>query len=222
MVWALPFLIVVGVLLPVLAWSTFRHLANESASTESLPSPEALAVQTIAVQAVVMALAWLALAHSELQLSWTSDTDWASIVAAAAVVLAGLKVAQLEARRPLGSGERLRRKLRGVGLTKWWLAAIGAAAIGEEFAYRGVLFVMLGQSLPSMWAALISALCFGLAHLGQGWRGALLSAGFGLGLQVVVVISQGLFLGMLAHLLYDLGVVWLARRLARRESSGAA
>ncbi len=222
MVWALPFLIVVGILLPWLAWSSYRHLASGSDAPESLPSPQALAAQTIIVQVVVAALAWLALAHSELTLSWSSDLNAAALVATVVVVLAGLGIAQLDARRPLGPRDRLRRKLRSVGLTRLWLAAMGAAAIGEEFAYRGVLSLMLGQALAPALAALVSALLFGLAHFGQGWRGVILSAAFGVGLQVIVVFSGGLFLAILAHLLYDLGVAWLARRLAMREEHEAA
>lgn len=221
MAWALPFLIVGGVLLPLLAWSSYRYLATDSAAPTSLPSLEAMAVQTIAVQAVVMALAWLALARIELPMSWASDLDAASLLATAVVVLAGLKMAQLEARRPLGPNETLRRKLRSAGLTKLWTAAICAAAIGEEYAYRGVLFLLMDQSLPPSLAAFVSALAFGLAHFGQGWRGAIMSTVFGLGLQAIVILSGGLFLAMLAHLLYDLGVVWLGRRLALTDHEAA-
>lgn len=221
MLWALPFLLVIGVLLPLLAWSSFRYLATESTAPASLPSPSAMALQAIAVQAVVFALAWLALVRNDLPLSWASEFDAASLVATAIVVLAGLKLARLEARRPLGPSERLRRRLRSTGLTKLWFLAICSASIGEEFAYRGVLYLLMGQYLPPILAGLFSALLFGLGHFGQGWRGAILSSVFGLGLQAIVALSGGLFLAMLAHLLYDLGVVWLGRRLSLKDSDAA-
>ncbi len=102
-----------------------------------------------------------------------------------------------------------------------WFLAIGAAAICEEYAYRGVLFLLVEQSLPPTLAGLASALLFGLAHFGQGWRGAILSTLFGLGLQLIVALSGGLFLAILAHLLYNFGVVWLGRRLTRANRGNA-
>lgn len=214
MIWSIPFLAVVGFLLPFLAWSSHRHLSAESEAPAALPSADALAAQTIVVQVIVIALAWLALLRRDLSPSFASRIDATTLLGTCALVLAALKAAQLEARRLLGPSERLRRELRSAGLTTMWFLAICAAAIGEEYAYRGVLFVLIGESLSPFFAALASALLFGLAHVGQGWRGATMSAGFGLGLQAIVVLSGGLSLAILAHLLYDLGVVWLGRRLA--------
>ena len=92
-----------------------------------------------------------------------------------------------------------------------------AAAVAEEVAYRGVLFVLLAEFVTPLLAALISATAFGLAHLAQGPRGALASAGFGLAMQGLFVLGGPLLLPMLTHLGYDLAVAWLGRRLALRD-----
>lgn len=56
MIWALPFLLVVGIVLPLLAWSSYRHLASASAVPESLPSPQAMSAQAVAWLAHRLAL----------------------------------------------------------------------------------------------------------------------------------------------------------------------
>jgi len=88
-----------------------------------------------------------------------------------------------------------------------WMGALTVVAVAEEFAYRGVLFVLIRDlSGSGAVAAFSSAAAFGLAHLAQGWTGAALSGLFGLAFQAVAVLSGGLGLAIAAHFVYDLSV----------------
>jgi len=177
-----------------------------------------MAAQLLVLQLLVFALAWSAMAASDLSLSWLGNITTQAVVIAAAVAAGSLLMAKLEARRPLGPHELVRKKLRGSSLTEpMWLVAMFAAAFAEEFVYRGVLTSLVAETTGLYPAALISACVFGLAYLAQGWRGAVLSLVCALALQVVVVVSEGLFLAMVVHLAYDLGAAWLGRRLLSNQ-----
>jgi membrane protease YdiL (CAAX protease family) len=228
MIWGVPLLIVVGILLPGVAIVSRRASARASesetgAEPSELPSTNALALQSLVLQAFVSGLASLALRAPGVAVTWRSETTIASVTAGGAVVLVALVAAWIEARKPLGPDEGLRRRLRSLRATDpIWLAVIVAAAVGEEFAYRGVLTSLLedGMGFGFFPAAIISAVLFGLGHASQGWRGFASSAGFGLAMQVLVSISGGLCLAMIAHFAYDLSAAAIGRRLAKRASAG--
>ena len=112
----------------------------------------------------------------------------------------------------------MRRTLRSVGATDpVWLLTITAAAVSEEFAYRGVLTVILSEPFGIAIGSVGSAVVFGVSHFGQGWRGAAYSAVFGLSMQSLILVSGGLSLAIIVHLSYDLCALELGRRLAARE-----
>lgn len=218
-----PFLLVVGVALPVLAWSSHRWLRTTDATQAALPSARALAWQTIVVQALVAGLASLAVWGGGLNVIWPSRLTVTGVLTAIGIVGVALVVAWLEGRRPLGPGNELRCTLRSVGATDpVWLLATTAAAVSEEFAYRGVLTEVLSEPLGIAVGSVASAIVFGMSHFGQRWRGAIFSAGFGLAMQVLVVVSGGLSLAIIAHFSYDLAAAALGRRLATRERDEAA
>jgi membrane protease YdiL (CAAX protease family) len=140
------------------------------------------------------------------------------VLVALLVVGMGLVVASFEARRPLGPGDGMRRLLERIPATHpAWMTALTAASVGEEFAYRGVLTELCTGPFGAGWAVVASAGLFGLGHLAQGWRGAVASAAFAMALQVIVFISGGLALAMLAHFAYDIGAMWLGRRIQPRQ-----
>jgi membrane protease YdiL (CAAX protease family) len=214
------FLLLVGVVLPALAWSSLRWLRTTSAATEptALPSARALGWQTVVLQTLVAGVAGLAAWGGGLRINWLSRVTAAGVLTSLAILLVALAVAWLEGRRPLGSGNQLRRTLRSVGAADpVWLLATTIAAVSEELAYRGVLTDFLSGPLGLAAGAIVSAIVFGASHFAQGWRGAAFSAVFGLGLQVVVAISGGLLLAIVTHLTYDLCAAALGRRMATRE-----
>jgi membrane protease YdiL (CAAX protease family) len=219
MLWTLPFLIVVGLVAPILAIASLRAAARTGSDPAQLPSSRAMAMQTLVAQGVILALAWLALRAPGILVAWRSRIDASTAGAAIAVVAASLLVASLEARRPLGPSDGLRKHLRSIRATDpWWLSVVVVASIGEEFAYRGVLTGILAVWIGVWPAALASAAIFGIAHATQGRKGFAMSAAFGLAMQGIVALSGGLALAVLAHLVYDLGATELGRRTARSES----
>lgn len=215
------FLLVVGVGLPVLAWLSYRWQRAAAVAPADLPSPRALAWQTVGLQLLVAGLALLAQWGGGIKVVWLSRLSAASGLMALGIVVAALGAAWWEARRPLAARDEWRRTLRRVGAADpVWLLATAAAAIAEELTYRGVLTQALSMPLGLVTGALASALVFGLAHFGQGWRGVAFSAGYGLGMQAVVVVSGGLSLAIIAHFSYDLSAAALGRHLAGRARPG--
>ena len=149
---------------------------------------------------------------------WIGSPDGLAWAAAGAALFVFLAQGVLETRRPLGEGENLRRALRAQGLSPWWVLASATAAVVEEFAYRGVLFLLLCQALPPSLAALGSALVCGLGHFSQGPRGAVWSMVFALVLQGVVLREGGLSLAIAVHFLYDVGAAWWGSRVVPRDA----
>ena len=127
---------------------------------------------------------------------------------AAALILLGVQILHLVL---------LRRWLRGIETRDpVLLLATMAAVASEELAYRGVLTDLASGPLGPTAGAIASAAAFGVGHAAQGWWGVVFSAGYGLALQGLVVVSGGLALAMAAHLAYDLVAAALGRRLGKR------
>lgn len=222
MIWTILFLFLVFALLPFLAWSSHRRVGSSEPVADELPSPRAMAIQTIAVHGTVFALAFLCAQSQGLAVSWYAQIEALPALVALGVLVLSLGIARWEARRPLRPEDVLRKRLRAIGITKLWLLVMVTAAIAEEFAYRGVLYLLLAPTLSPLFAAVLSASLFGLAHFSQGPKGALMSAGFGLAMQLLCHLSGALLLAVVTHFLYDLGASWLGRRLYRSEQTGAA
>jgi membrane protease YdiL (CAAX protease family) len=217
MIFALPFLVVVGLALPLLSLSSYRRsLSVDPASEAGLPI-RAIAIQIFVVQAVVLSLALLASFGADLALAWSSAFTLTAWLSAIMVSAGAVFVAWLEARTPLGPRDSLRRKLRQVAASNpIWIALTVVAGGVEEYAYRGVLTAILAGSLGFGAATVVSAGLFGLAHFGAGWRAAVFGVGFALAMQALVQLSGGLLLAVLAHAVYDLTAAWLGHRLANR------
>jgi membrane protease YdiL (CAAX protease family) len=89
-------------------------------------------------------------------------------------------------------------------LAQWTLVAL-MAGVGEEIAYRGVLFQVLDYKLHGWWpAALIASAVFALAHIIQGWWVALWIFAFSLGFHGLVYYCGDLYTAMVVHFVYDL------------------
>lgn len=100
---------------------------------------------------------------------------------------------------------------------------IAQTAVVEECTYRGVAFTLLTWYTGNPWlAALLSAVAFGLAHLLQGGRAAIVAGLHGLSDQAVVAITGYLYPAMIVHFVYDwiFGAA-LARHAARTEATDA-
>ncbi len=95
------------------------------------------------------------------------------------------------------------------------------AGVGEELAYRGVLFLMLmGLGVPVLLDLLICTALFGVAHIAQGWRGVVGSAWMGLIFHMLVIGSNSLLPAIFMHTAYDLVLLLsLPYREARRMAT---
>lgn len=202
------FLTVTVMALPILAYRS-RHLGAEG---DSLPPPIAIYLQLLMVQGTLGLLALLVIRTRDLPIGPGALSPKALLLGLA--LIAGFLLIQRPWRRqekPSAVSQALSpRRLVEVPL---YALALVAAAWGEELAYRGALFAILGSWTGSIAAgAVLSAIAFGLAHAAQRWPGVLLSAAIGLGLQGVVLVGGGLAPAVVTHLVYDLTAELIGRR----------
>jgi membrane protease YdiL (CAAX protease family) len=91
-----------------------------------------------------------------------------------------------------------------------WVAVSLDAGIGEEIIFRGFLpwylahhLTFFGLAIPYVWTAIFSLILFGLAHLYQGWKGALFVGFIGITLALFYAFTGNLLVSMLWHFLFD-------------------
>jgi membrane protease YdiL (CAAX protease family) len=212
MLWALPFVLVTVIAFPAIAVINARHSRNTS--IESV-TPTALYLQLLLIQAVLAGLAALAQRGADVPIGWSARVAPDTVVPAIGLLGVAVILA-VWFREPAGSAPEISHLLAPKSGRDWalWTAAMVAAAVAEEFAYRGTLFALASRVIdrPSISSLLTSAV-FGLTHAAQGWRGVVMSGLFGLGLQSLVLWSGGLLLAILVHLTYDIGIQLAARWL---------
>ncbi len=98
-----------------------------------------------------------------------------------------------------------------------WVMVAAAAGVGEEIAYRGVLYALLLRLTGTWWiAALLAAVVFGAAHAFQSGRSMVIIFGFSLVFQALMLWSGALYVSMLAHFLYDVVAGLNYSRLGRQ------
>jgi hypothetical protein len=142
---------------------------------------------------------------------WTLGTVAACIAIWAAMLLEAKRHPDASDSVVLGMLPRTRREMAafaGVSLT---------AGFAEEYLLRGFCLGVVALWTGSMWlAAGVTTLSFGLAHLYQGWRGAVRAAVLGAALAIPVVATGMLAASMIAHAATDLvSGRWTLRVLRR-------
>ena len=81
------------------------------------------------------------------------------------------------------------------------------AGICEEVLFRGFLFAYLHSSpwnLDPLTIVMVSSAMFGIAHLGQGVKGVLLTGMIGAALGILYVVTGSLLAPIVLHILIDL------------------
>ena len=223
LLFAIPFLLFLGIILPLLGLASLKHTATDRAGQNEVPSVRAIAAQLGILQTIVACLGLLAAHGVGLELVWSSAVTPVTLISSFAVLAGFVGLAFLEARRPLGPNEQIRAEMRKVSAgDPAWIGVTLYAGLIEEFAYRGVLTLILASFIGYWSAAIASALLFGLGHLSAGWRGAGSGVLFALAMQAIVYLSGGLLLAALVHAIYDLLAAWLGNRIANRDGSSAA
>lgn len=100
---------------------------------------------------------------------------------------------------------------------KQFSAVAVTAGLCEEVLFRGFVYWYLAALVPAPAAVVLAAALFGMAHAYQGTRGVLVTAGVGLGLMLLYIISGSLWVPMIVHVFIDLNSGLLAYTVLRRE-----
>jgi CAAX protease family protein len=86
-----------------------------------------------------------------------------------------------------------------------WIAVSAAAGICEELVYRGYLQRQLWSLTKSLPAALfLQAIIFGVGHIYQGWKPALVTAIYGLVFGLIAAWRRTIIPGAIAHAVLDI------------------
>jgi membrane protease YdiL (CAAX protease family) len=85
-----------------------------------------------------------------------------------------------------------------------WAVLSLFAGVGEEIAYRGVMFVLFSRLTGApLTASLLTAVVFAFCHYVQGWKSMAVIFLFALSFQALVYVTGTLFVAMAVHFLYD-------------------
>jgi membrane protease YdiL (CAAX protease family) len=85
----------------------------------------------------------------------------------------------------------------------WFYGVSFAAGVCEEILYRGFLIWYFANWIGSVPALFVSSLAFGIAHSYQGAANIPRTALIGLWMGIIYLVSNSLWLPMLAHFVYD-------------------
>ena len=229
----LPSLFFLFVLLFLLPWSAYRSALRFRAAravarddggsaTPAFPSRELIWINTLISLALIGGLAWWVGHGFGYPVFALPALGWREIGAAVLALAGGFGI------RAVVRASRTEEERRGLAVYRmvprtgreWalWTAAILAAGVAEEAAYRGVGMAILWYALGNPWlAALISASAFALAHWVQGWKSGLAVFAIGLVMQGLVAVTGTLVPAMIVHALYDYAAGILIARQAKRD-----
>lgn len=215
--WA--FVILLGILLPIVAYRQHRAM---TAGTLAAPTKRVLYVSALATHGLLLAGVVACIVADELWLFPPFSIDARNVLAGGVALAVGLLLL-VERLRVSDAVARERTRLIAPGSSREYAMFCGiaiSAGIVEQLAYRGVLFSFLfwytGNFLA---AAALAAVPFGLVHLFQGWRSAIVVIAIALRDQILVALTGTLVFAIVIHIIHDMiaGLV-LMRRVRREES----
>ena len=146
-------------------------------------------------------------------LGLVAPRSWAWSMAALFVLVGALAWSAFRLRP---KAAKIRKQLEGVvgallpdsHRERSWFGAVSVGAgISEELAFRGFLFYYFTTYVPqlnTLEKVLLTSLCFGLAHIYQGWRGAVSSGIVGLVFAGLYVMTGSLLLPVVIHAAVDM------------------
>ncbi len=128
---------------------------------------------------------------------------------------------RISASLPKAKSERITRMRRSLPENgeqlKYWVVASFSAGIAEEIVYRGVAYsLILSLTESVVLAVAICSVAFGVAHAMQGWPAVLSVSLFGAMFHIAAIGTGSLYLGMLLHVGYDIGLGLIARRFFQK------
>ena len=213
--WA--FVVFVAVVLPIFA--VRQHYALKAG--RMAPPPRMLLYASALVTHVLLLLGVLASVLADgLWLFPSFALEPGRMLAALAALALGLLllVERFRVQDPLA-----RERTRAIAPTnaREYAAFCGiavTAGIAEQLAYRGVLFsFLLWYTGSYVAAALLAAIPFGLVHLFQGWRSALIVIVIAIRDQLLVILTGTLVYAIVIHIIHDVIAGTVLMRRARRE-----
>lgn len=208
---AIAFLVVTGLVIPVLAYTSKRHL-DRGIVIPRLP----FYAEAITLHLLLLAGSFYVAAQNRIILFRLFRPAATSVLLALALLGTALLTAWIGWRRAdQATRERLSMIVPVTVQERLaWVGVSLAAGVTEEIAYRGVLVTVLNRLLRNWWiAALISSALFALAHLLQGWRSSAVVGVFGFLFHLLVVATGGLYFAILVHFVYDLAAGWQLGRV---------
>lgn len=172
---------------------------------------QALVGEQFVTTGVVLAL-WYGGRFSAANLGLAVPRSWGWNVVALIVVAGVLAWSSLRLRP---KAEKIRKSIQdGIGALlpasrrerRWWGAVSTGAGISEEVMYRGFILCYLSLYLPHLNVlerVLLSSLAFGVAHVYQGWQGAVAAGIAGLLLAGIYLMTGSLLLPAALHAAVD-------------------
>ena len=138
--------------------------------------------------------------------------SWALSIAACLAIVGALAWSSLRLRP---KAEKIRKRLQdGVGALlpnsrqerSWWGAVSVGAGVSEELVFRGFLLYYVSTYLPQLNTAegvVLTSLVFGLAHIYQGWQGAVSAGVLGVVFAGFYLMTGSLLLPIVIHAAVD-------------------
>jgi hypothetical protein len=170
-----------------------------------------LVAEQIATTAAVLAL-WGSGAVPAASLGLAAPRSWTWSMAGLLAILSGLAWSSLQLRP---KAAKIRQKIQdGIGALlpsshrerTWWGAVSLGAGISEELVCRGFLLYYCMVYLPHTNLAervVLTSLVFGLAHIYQGWKGAVAAGILGAAFACIYLVTGSLLLPVVIHAAVD-------------------
>lgn len=206
---SLLFMIIIAAGLPFLTAQSYKNIRKMEAEMEGMQLAKIpVYLQSVVMQLVLCVLAFFAARSEEITISFKSSFTFQSIAAAVAFIALALFIAWLSQKFSIDKDDSstLHHILPDTNLERIvWILACVVAAFCEEYIYRGVLFQMIGGYVENTWwiAAVLSAVVFAFGHGTQGEKAIIQIIPFAIGFQLLVLLSGGLLLPMIAHFIYN-------------------
>jgi membrane protease YdiL (CAAX protease family) len=213
----IPYLIVVLALMPVLGVRSWFRLK----SGKPLPSKNRRYLAMIVLQILLLAGTSLVARQNNISLfgpAWPPAWAWATVVAYLILFAVRTRSGWHKVSEDTKRQARLILPETPIELG-YWIPISLLAGVSEEYAYRGVAFIMLSQiaGLP-FFSVIVCVLAFGIAHMMQGWRGARVAMLMAIMFHAIVFRTQSLALVMAFHVAYDLTIGILAMQAFMRDN----
>jgi membrane protease YdiL (CAAX protease family) len=181
-----------------------------------LPNAKVDLYRQLVVEQIVgtslVAVIWRLGAIPENTLGLVAPRHWGWNLAATLLIVGPLLRSALKLR---SKADKIRKKLEDmVGALlpnthreRVWFGGVSVGAgISEELVFRGFLFYYFGIYVPRMNTlekVLVISVCFGLAHLYQGWQGMLGTGIVGLAMGGLYIATGSLLMPMVVHAAID-------------------